>query len=196
MAQHNHMQDAYQSEGSDMGFDDDFDFGADLSTVDETDRFSPIPAGRYTLMATNIELKDSNGGKMVAVKFQVTDGPHTGRLVFENFNLQHQNRQTVEIAVRDAKRWIIACGMDANQRLTMGLLRQLEGIEFPAHIGIEVDKKKKYADRNRIRRYESTTDDRPAAQVREPTQPAARPQQDAAPKRQPAAPASGKRPWE
>lgn len=131
----------------------DEDFG-DLSQVDESDRFTPIEPGRYTLMATRIELKPTKtGGKMIAVEFQVANGPNKGRLIFENYNIQHSNHQTVEIAQRQIKQWIMACGADANQRLTMVLLRPLEGVEFSAEVGIQVDKTGQYGDSNRIKRY-------------------------------------------
>lgn len=187
-----YMQDSYAG----YPVEDDYDFGVNGSDIDETDNYVPFPAGRYRLMATRVQLKDtrSGSGKMVAVEFQVVDGPHQGRKVFENYNLQHHNHQTVEIAQRQVKQWLIACGMDANQRLTMNLLRGLEGAEFSAHVAVEQDKSGQYGDQNRIKRYEAPNG-APAPAQSAPRQAAPARQQ---PQQQPFAQrpaASGQQPW-
>lgn len=200
MAMQPSYQDEQQQEGAEYLQDDNYDFGVSGADIDETDTFAPIPGGRYNLMAVSCELKDSKGGKMVAVEFQVVDGEHSGRKVFENYNLQHTNPQTVEIAQRQVKQWMIAAGVDPNQRLTMGLFKMLEGMEFNAQVGIEADKTGRYGDRNRIRKYEPAS--QPAEQRSAPpasttpprrTPPAGGPA--TTPRRPPAA-AGGKKPWE
>ena len=157
--QKNHLQDAYQDQSYQEGSEflgQDYDFGVSGSDIDETDNYAPIPGGRYTLMAIKTELKDAkNGaGKRLAVEFQVVDGPRAGRKIFENYNLHHHNPQTVKIAQRQAKQWMIAAGVDPNQRLTMALFRAMEGMEFSAQVGIEAGRDG-YGDLNRIKRYEA-----------------------------------------
>ena len=134
---------------------EDYDFGADLSNVDETE-FDTIPPGKYLMQCIKTELKDTQaGGKMVSARFQVTQGDYENRLIFENFNIQHSNPRTVNIALGQIKQWLSACGQNPNQRLTMNLLRGLEGIEFLANVRIQKDKTGQYGDQNRISKYES-----------------------------------------
>jgi hypothetical protein len=203
-----YVQDYYADQ---YPMDEDYDFGIDGRDIDETDNYTPFPAGRYRLMATRVQLKNTrNGaGKMVAVEFQVAEGQHQGRKVFENYNLQHHNHQTVEIAQKQVKQWLIACGRDANQRLTMNLLRGLEGVEFAAHVGIEQDRSGQYPDQNRIKRYEAPFDSGSPERGRgaqgkpgeggafaPPAPPPQPPRQAAPPRQQPAQPQAGRQqPW-
>lgn len=198
---HSAIQHAYEHDQyAQDQYAEDFDFNADLSVVDENagPSYELLPPGRYRLMATNVALKDArSGGKMVAVTFQVTDGQHERAKLFENFNLQHRNHQTVEIAQRQVKQWLIACGFDGNQRLTMGLLRSLEGREFYAHVIVSKSRDPQYGDSNRIQRYEAPQQGQ-APQSARPQQPPAM-QRPAAPVPQPQAQqqyaAGGNRPW-
>ena len=178
--------------------DDDIDFGVGFSEVEDQPDYSPIPAGKYLMICAGVELKDTrNGnGKMVKATFEVYDhlSEFNTRKIFENFNLQHPNLQTVQIAQRQVKQWAMACGADPNARLTMSLLRSLEGQEFLAHVTVQQDKTGQYGPQNRISRYEPLgTSPSPQQRVSEPPRAANNP-----PPRQaaPRAKTGNKRPWE
>lgn len=176
-------------------YDDDFDFNADMSAVDETaNDFTPIPADDYLLQLVQAELKDTAGGKMVSARFEVIEGDYKGRNIFENFNLQHKSHQTVEIALRQVKQWVKACRINPNQRLTMKLIHELEGIEFIGTVYIQKDKTGQYGPQNRIRKYQES----PFAMNKKPEVPQQRASgSDVQPPPQPqAASNSDKRPWE
>lgn len=167
----------------------DIDLGADLSGVDARDNYSPFPAGDYCMQAVEVETKQSSAGNtMVAAKFVVVDGEHAGRKIFENYNIQHHNHQTVEIALKSIKQWLMACGGTGEERLTLGLLKSLEGREFMARVAIEKDKSGQYGDKNRIRGFKPLEGATP--------QPVARPAQQAAPAAAAPRAVSGKKPWE
>lgn len=167
----------------------DIDLGLDLGGVDATDNFSPVPAGDYTVQAVEVDLTQSGAGNnMIKTQFEITDGEYAGRKVFENFNIEHPNHTTVEIALKGIKQWAMACGLTGNERLTLGLLKGLEGVEFIGRLAIEKDKTGMYGDRNRIRSYHALDGGRPAAA---PPAPAAQPTPARA-----AATAGNKRPWE
>jgi len=169
-------------------YNQDVDLGADLGGVDARDNYSPFPAGEYLMQAVDVELKYSSAGNnMVAARFEVVEGECAGRKIFENYNIQHPNHQTVEIALKSIKQWVIACGGTGDERLTLGLLKGLEGREFVAKVIVEKDKSGQYGDKNRIRAF------KPAAGAA--PQPAARAQQQAAPAAA-AVPRAGKKPWE
>lgn len=154
----------------------DEDFGIDLAGVPEGASYELIPPGDYPMQCIGVELKSTNaGGKRIAAKFEVTEGEYAGRKVFENFNIQHSNHQTVEIALKGIKQWVKACGGTGDERLTMGLLAGLEGREFIASLKIEKDKTGQYGDQNRIRSYAPYAQQRravPTAPVQQRQQPA------------------------
>jgi hypothetical protein len=178
---------------------DDFDFGTDLNDVNEQE-FDLIPAGKYPVQCVLVEHGSSKaGGMMIKAKFEVVGGDHANRKIFENYNVQSTSTVAVNIALGQIKKWLAACNIDPNQRLTLNLLRQLEGREFLASIIIQADKTGAYRDQNRINKYEAIT----GANV----QPAPRPSAQAAPVNQnnagerppapqPAAATAGKMPWQ
>ena len=64
--------------------------------------FSALPAGDYAVLISNSEWKDSkSGGQYLALTLQVIDGPHNGRYLWHNLNLNHSNDKALEIAQRE-----------------------------------------------------------------------------------------------
>ena len=60
------------------------------STTVESGDFEPIPVGEYRAMITASEMKDTaagRGDKRLELRFEIVDGKHKGRLLFENLNL-------------------------------------------------------------------------------------------------------------
>jgi len=179
---------------------DDFDFGADLGDVNEKE-FDLIPAGKYPTQCVSVEhVSTKAGGMMIKAKFEVVGGDHANRKIFENYNVQSTSTVAVNIALGQIKKWLAACNIDPNQRLTLNLLRQLEGREFLASIKIEADRTGAYRDQNRITKYEAIISSAAPA----PTyQPQARPNPTPAPVaeqrppfQQPAVATAGKMPWQ
>lgn len=160
---------------------DDFDF--DLSGVSAESQYDPLPAGSYPLQCVTVEVKKSQyGNRYVKAEFEVTGRDYAGRKIFENFNIEHSNPQTVEIALRGIKQWALACGATGNERLTLAFLKSLEGREFDGTLKIEADRSGQYGPKNRIVKYAAIG--APAAPVAPP--PAARA----------AATAGVRQPWE
>lgn len=134
---------------------DDYDLGTDLGDVNEHE-FDCIPAGKYPTQCVSIELTDTKaGGKMVKATFEVVGGEFSNRKIFENYNVQHAKESVVNISLGHIKKWLVACGLEPNQRLTLNLLRQLEGREFLALVKVEKDKNGVFSDQNRINKYEA-----------------------------------------
>tara|TARA_Y100000004_G_C8908450_1_gene409806 strand:- start:797 stop:1246 length:450 start_codon:yes stop_codon:yes gene_type:complete len=67
-----------------------------------SDSFEPIPKGEYTAMVNYSEMKDtkSGNGQYLELTFEVLEGDHKGRLVWERLNLVNPNATAVEIAQR------------------------------------------------------------------------------------------------
>ncbi|WP_163372848.1 DUF669 domain-containing protein [Endozoicomonas acroporae] len=153
----------------------DTSFG-NLDSVE--DSYDVIPAGDYNLRAVDIELKDTKAGngKYFGVQFEVIDGQHSGRKIFNNFNVINQNPQAVEIGLKEIKQWIAATGQHAGGDLTLSRVYALEGKPFAAKVGIKQDKSGERDDENVIKRY------KPALTQAAPVQ--AAPMQQAAPVQQ------------
>jgi hypothetical protein len=57
----------------------------DFSHVEDVQDFSPIPAGKYLCKLVEIEEATTQyGDEMWKMRFQVVEGKHTGRYVFDN----------------------------------------------------------------------------------------------------------------
>ena len=71
----------------------------DAQTV-ETPSRDPVPAGDYTAIVTNSEMKPNKAGtgEYLSLTFQIADGEHEGRFVWANLNLVHPNEKAVAIA--------------------------------------------------------------------------------------------------
>ncbi|CAK0774086.1 putative DUF669 domain-containing protein [Gammaproteobacteria bacterium] len=125
----------------------------DLSNVD--DGFTPIPEGIYRMQAVNVDLKSTKDerGKYLSVQFEVIGPEYARRKIFENFNIKHDNHQTVEIALKSLKGWIKACGFTGEEPINMKFMKSLEGCEFMASVIVAPDKSGRFGDQNRLRRY-------------------------------------------
>lgn len=160
------------------------DFDLDLSAVSAESQFDPLPPGSYPLQCVTVEVKKSQyGNRYVKAEFEVTGRDHAGSKVFENFNIEHSNPQTVEIALRGIKQWALACGHSGNERLTLAFLKSLEGREFDGTLKIEADRTGQYGPKNRIVKYAASG--APSVPATQAPPPAAR-----------AASAGVRQPWE
>jgi len=175
---------------------DDFDFGCNLSEVEDTSEYTPIPAGDYLVAATQITLDDNRArtGKIIKVTFTVTEGNYAGRMIFENFNVQNPNPKAVSIALQNIKAWCIACGLTGNEHLTMGMVRGLMGQEFLATVKID-PAKNGYDAQNRIKKFAKLSGTQAAPVATHLTPAPASVSQPVSASTAPA-PAAGKKPWE
>ena len=72
------------------------------SEIEPQGSFEPIPAGWYTAMIVDSEMKATkNGtGEYLQLRLDIIDGDHQGRVLFDRLNLNNQNQTAVEIAQR------------------------------------------------------------------------------------------------
>lgn len=91
--------------------------GLDLTGAQE--QGVALPDGTYTVIVDEAEVKTtSNGiGQYIKVKFRVTDGPHSGRPIWEQFNIKNQNAQAVQIGLGQLKGFMRAFGYPNPNRL-------------------------------------------------------------------------------
>lgn len=72
----------------------------DATTVAPDPGREPLPAGKYKCVAIESEFKDTKdgSGKYLQFCFEVVDGEHKGRRVWDRLNLVNANSQAVDIA--------------------------------------------------------------------------------------------------
>lgn len=72
--------------------------------VKPNEGFEPVPAGTYTVMITDSEMKSTaaGDGEYLKLTFKILDeGDFNGRLIWSNLNLVNKNDKAVEIAQRE-----------------------------------------------------------------------------------------------
>ena len=71
--------------------------------VEPSSSFDPIPAGWYTAIISNSEMKATRDGygEYLSLTLQIIDGQYENRLVFARLNLKNANDKAVDIARKD-----------------------------------------------------------------------------------------------
>jgi hypothetical protein len=161
-------------------------FGFDVTEVEpsapRTD-YEPIPAGEYVLRAVEAEEKTTaSGGTMIKAKFEVAKGEHTGRLLWQNFNIVNASETAQRIGRQQIVAWATACGKP-NADDTDKLI----GKPFAASVDID-PAKNGYKASNKIKAFLISHDDDAAPAKKAPAAP------KTAPKAAPAA--KGANPWD
>ena len=160
-------------------------FTFDATAVEPQQSNGPIPAGTYLAQVIESDLKrlKSGNGMGLALTFQIIDGEHKNRRVWENLNVQHSNSETQRIAQSQLSSLCRALNVPQLKDTT-----QLHNKPLKIRVKIRIDAK--YGDSNSVAAFEPaaagfTTNAAPfqqqAAQAQAPAQAA------------PAAPA--KAPW-
>ena len=144
-------------------------FGFDVSDVAPDTgatggSYDPIPEGEYILKALDAEEKTTSkgDGSYIKVKFEVAKGEHTGRLLWQNFNINNPSETAQRIGRQQLVAWAAACGKpDADD--TDKLLDK----PFRADVSIEKGTGG-YADSNRIRAFLFDSGGAPKAEAPKP----------------------------
>jgi hypothetical protein len=154
-------------------------FGFDVSDVTPDTgatggSYDPIPDGEYVLKALDAEEKATSAGtgSYIKVKFEVVKGEYTGRLIWQNFNINNPSEKAQRIGRQQMVAWATACGKpDADD--TDKLLDK----PFSAAVSIEKGTGG-YSDSNRIKAFLFNQE---AAPAKAAPKPVAKPAPAAAP---------------
>ena len=73
----------------------------DASTVQPSEGFTPIPAGRYLAVINDSDMRASAGGQYLQLEFEIIEGDYTGRKLWSRLNLIHTNPDAVKFARAD-----------------------------------------------------------------------------------------------
>lgn len=135
-------------------------FGFDTSEVEinAPAEYDPLPEGEYILKAIDAEEKTTSrgDGSYVKAKFEVVKGEYTGRLLWQNFNINNPSEMAQKIGRQQLVAWATACGKpDADD--TDKLLEK----PFKAAVAIEPGNGQ-YKPSNKIRAFLFDSEDKPA----------------------------------
>jgi hypothetical protein len=109
---------------------------------------SAVPMGWYRAWIKSSEIKNTNAGdgRYIELVWEIVDGPHAKRLIWDRLNVENQNAVAVEIAQKALSAICHAVGV-----LEMQHTGQLHGVVCAIKVGIE--QKKGYEPKNVIRGY-------------------------------------------
>lgn len=84
----------------------------DASTVEPSQPFEVIPAGKYICQVVNSEMRPTKfgDGQYLWLEMAVLEGEFANRRLFDRLNLVNSNQQAVEIARRQLSALTGACG--------------------------------------------------------------------------------------
>lgn len=85
----------------------------DFSKIDDIQDFSPLPAGKYLGRLVEIEeASTQHGDEMWKLRFEITQGQYTGRLIFDNLVFSNA-------ALKRVKLICSRLGLDVSQALNL-----------------------------------------------------------------------------
>ena len=111
--------------------------------------FELLPKGKYLSMAIASEMKDNSKktGAYLQITFEVMDGPHKGRKIFDRLNIRNENKVAEKIAMESLNALCLATNMHHLQDS-----EQLHDRPVILDITIE-DGKDGYDAQNRVKAY-------------------------------------------
>src|SRR5215471_17477159 len=116
----------------------------------EGSHFDVVPIGTYTAQVVDacVAQPKSGDGHYVGLTWQITEGEHEGRYVWQRITFLHSSTQAVEIGRRQFKDLCVATGVSEQ-------VSDVEIFKFKTcrlKVGIQKDKQGVYPDQNRVSR--------------------------------------------
>lgn len=148
--------------------------GFNAEGVDTRDEYAPIPAGTYSVIISDSEIRETKNGQGTYLKLalDIQQGEYQGRKIFHNITLQNPNQTAVSIGQKHLAQICHAVGV-----LQVNDSAELHNRPLLAVVRIRKGDGQ-YGDSNEVQRYEAAQ--MSAAQAFQPP-PQARPAQPQAP---------------
>jgi hypothetical protein len=137
---------------SDYNDDEDFMLGGEVNPDDEVaDRdFDLVPNGWYYAECTKVEAKrTAAGGRMATLTFEILDGPHSRRLIFQNYNTFHPTKPDVERISKDQLTLLNRASIKRPTRDIRDYVRAVCWIK----VGVERSQDPQFGDKNKVVSY-------------------------------------------
>ena len=130
------------------------------ATVAPQQSFPVLPAGVYSVVATDSEVKPTKNGTGQIAQFtmQVVEGEHAGRKIFARFNIANQNPEAERIGQSQFSAFCHAAGV-----LQVTDTAQLHGRPVRAKVKIRKDTTGQYEDSNEVSGFEAAGGPGPVA---------------------------------
>jgi len=124
----------------------------DSSEISTANPYEILPDGtkcRVVIEKSEMKSTKAGDGKYLAIEIVVIDGPHEGKRLFENLNLENKNEQAVAIANRTLSQICHATG-----KIAVEDSDELHGIPMIVTLGIE-QARGTFEARNKVKKYEA-----------------------------------------
>lgn len=124
----------------------------DAEAVEPTTAYEVLPKGKYLCVAIASEMKENKArtGEYLQITFEVVDGEHKGRKIFERLNIRNVNKTAEDIAQRTLSSLCRAVNV---MKLTDS--EQLHNLPVLLDVVVE-EGKGEYGPQNRIKGYMPT----------------------------------------
>jgi len=111
--------------------------------------FDPIPEGVYeaTIEATDIKRNKAGSGEYLKMKWRINDGPHRGRIIWDNITTAHQHEKSAQMGMAFLAKLCAAVGLDEPPEDT----ERLHG--RPCAIRVIIREQDGYPPDNKVRGY-------------------------------------------
>ena len=119
---------------------------------DQRGNYDPIPAGWYTVIVDESEIRTNKAGsgQYVWMSFRVIDGEFNGRKVFTRFNVVNANPQAQEIGHRELSRLTAGVGLPGFTDT-----QELHGKPLQIKVKVRKDLSGRYPDDNEVSGFRS-----------------------------------------
>lgn len=131
----------------------DLENGLDLTQIDTSSDFQPLPKGKYQAEIRSIELKEakSSGDQMWSISFEITEGEYEGRVVFKNAMLEGKGKKYGIQFITKMVLAVLSDKVDVKNFDILGFPATGVGIGTPCTIKLKVTKgNKKYGPSNDV----------------------------------------------
>jgi hypothetical protein len=121
----------------------------DATAIDPTPSRDALPAGEYKMVCIESDYKPTKAGngRFLQMVFEVVEGPHKGRRVWERLNLDNPNQTAVEIAKQTLSAICRAVNVmqpkDSSQLHNIPLVVKVKCREYNGNVSNEVSGYKK-----------------------------------------------------
>ena len=130
--------------------------------------FIPVPSGDYLVRMTNVEevTTRKGDGKMVKAAFQIVNGDHKNRLIFETFLVEHPKEIVQKIGNERLSKYLEAVGVKGGlEGIGHDRTRLEDYLELPFIASLKIEEGSEYVaqdgstktskDRNKISSFKS-----------------------------------------
>lgn len=136
----------------------------DATNVAPQASFQPLPAGVYTTLIVDSDVKPTkSGGTQAIFTLQVVDGPFAGRKVFARLNVRNASAEAERIGQAQLSALCHAAGV-----LQLQDTSQLHGKVVRAKVTVRKDETGQYGDSNDVKAFEAVGGAQPMAQAHAP----------------------------